>query len=117
MEISQIVEWKDFPYFPAETGNKESPRKTVAVFPKEQDNAAHLEKTDPSFSATRKRKKKSPSQQKRDRDRWNRWRQKHTYRPSLDIVPSETVAQDQNVRETTPVNLNSIGKALDVFTS
>ena len=42
---------------------------------------------------------------------------RNTYRPSLDIVPSETVAQDQNVRETTPVNLDSIGEALDVFTN
>lgn len=48
-------------HFPAESGNKESPRKAVAVFPKEQENASHLEKTDPSSSATRKRK--SPSQQ------------------------------------------------------
>ena len=104
-------------HFPAESGNKESPRKAVALFPKEQENAAHLEKTDPSSSASRKRKKKSPSQQKRDRDRWNRWRQKHTYRPSTDIVHSVTVAQDNNVRETTPVNLDSIGEALDVFTN
>lgn len=31
-------------------------------------------------------------------------------------MPSETVAQDQNVQEKNPVNFDSIGEALDVFT-
>lgn len=51
-------------HFSVESGNKEPPRKAAAVISKEQGNAAHLEKTAPSSSATRKRKKKSPSQQK-----------------------------------------------------